>query len=38
MLSQGVLIFKTTNFRILHDLDNVMKELEHFIIEKYGCN
>ncbi|WP_415782667.1 endonuclease domain-containing protein, partial [Flavobacterium jumunjinense] len=32
MLSQGVLIFKTTNFRILHDLDNVMKELEHFII------
>ena len=38
MLSQGVLIFKTTNFRILHDLDNVMKELEYFIIEKYGCN
>lgn len=29
-------IFKTTNFRVIHDLDNVMKELEQFIIEEFG--
>lgn len=38
MISQGVTIFKTTNFRIIHDLENVMKELESFIIDQYGCN
>ena len=34
--SLGLKIFKTTNFRILHDLDNVMRELEEFIMEKFG--
>lgn len=29
-------IFKTTNIRVLHDLDNVMKELEDFIIEHFA--
>lgn len=34
--SLGLKIFKTTNLRVLHDLDNVMKELELFIIEHYS--
>lgn len=34
--SLGLKIFKTTNLRVLHDLDNVMKELERFIIEHYS--
>ena len=34
--SLGLKIFKTTNLRVLHDLDNVMKELEDFIIEHYS--
>ncbi|MEC4005611.1 endonuclease domain-containing protein [Flavobacterium sp. SUN052] len=34
--SLGLKIFKTTNFRVLHDLDNVMKELELFIIAYYS--
>lgn len=34
--SLGLNIFKTTNFRVLHDLDNVMKELEKLIINEYG--
>jgi very-short-patch-repair endonuclease len=34
--SLGLKIFKTSNFRVLHDLDNVMKELELFIIEHYS--
>ena len=29
-------IFKTTNIRVLHDLGNVIKELELFIIEHYS--
>ena len=29
-------IFKISNLRVLHDLDNVMKELENFIIEHYS--
>ncbi len=36
LLSQGLNIFKTSNFRVLHDLGNVMKELELFIIENYA--
>ncbi|NJM79893.1 MAG: DUF559 domain-containing protein [Flavobacterium sp.] len=38
LLSQGTQIFKTTNYRVLHDLENIMKELENFIIEKYGVS
>ncbi|WP_413999798.1 endonuclease domain-containing protein [Flavobacterium sp. W1B] len=34
----GLKIFKTTNFRVLHDLDNVMKELEAFIMVGFGTN
>ena len=34
--SLGLKIFKTTNLRVLHDLDNVMKELELFIIENFS--
>ena len=29
-------IFKTTNIRVLHDLGNVIKELELFIIKHYS--
>jgi len=29
-------IFATTNFKVLHDLDNVMRELEEFIIEHFS--
>ncbi len=32
----GLKIFKATNFRILHDLGNVLMELEDFIIENYS--
>lgn len=33
--SLGLEIFKTTNYRVLNDLENVLKELEVFIIEKF---
>ena len=33
--SLGLVIFKTTNYRVLHDLDNVMKELAQFIVERF---
>ncbi len=36
LVSLGLIIFKTTNFRVLHDLGNVLKELEVFIIDKYS--
>ncbi len=36
LVSLGLFVFKTTNFRVLHDLGNVMSELEHYIIEKFG--
>ena len=36
LLSLGLNIFKTSNFRVLHDMGNVMKELEMFIIENYA--
>ena len=32
LMSLGLKLFKTTNLRVLHDLDNVMLELEEFII------
>lgn len=34
--SFGLKIFKATNLRVLHDLDNVMKELELFVIEHFS--
>ncbi len=36
LMSFGLLIFETTSIRVLHDLDNVMKELEFFIIKNYS--
>lgn len=32
----GLNLFKASNLRVLHDLNNVMNELETFIIEKYS--
>ena len=29
-------IFKISSFRVLHDLENVMTELEHFIIQHFS--
>ena len=34
--SLGLVFFKVTDFRVLNDLDNVMMELEAFIILKYS--
>lgn len=36
LMSLGLTIFKTTNFRVFHDLGNVIKELEIFIIKNYS--
>jgi very-short-patch-repair endonuclease len=36
LMSLGLLIFKTTSIRVLHDLDNVMEELEGFVIAHYS--
>lgn len=35
--SLGLNLFKISTNRVLHDLDNVMNELEEFIIENYSC-
>ena len=32
----GLNLFKVSSLRVLHDLNNVMNELETFIIEKYS--
>ena len=32
LLNLGLNIFKITNFRVLNDIENVLKELEIFII------
>lgn len=34
--SLGLKIFRTTDYKILHDLGNVMNELEIFIIKEYS--
>jgi very-short-patch-repair endonuclease len=34
--SLGLKLFKTSNYKMLHDTDNVMKALEQFIIEEFG--
>ena len=36
LLNLGLKIFKITNFRVLNDIENVLKELEIFIIENYS--
>ena len=35
LLSLGLTVFRTNDFNVLHDLENVMKALEFFIIEQY---
>jgi very-short-patch-repair endonuclease len=37
IIGLGVRLFKTTNYRVLHDLDNVINELEQFIIIELGA-
>jgi very-short-patch-repair endonuclease len=34
--AHGLIIFRTSTIKILHDLDNVMRELERFIIKNFG--
>jgi very-short-patch-repair endonuclease len=36
LISFGIKIIRFSDYRILNDLDNVMKELEDFIIKEYG--
>ena len=35
MISIGIRIFRISKLRVLHDLDNVMVELEDYIIQEY---
>jgi very-short-patch-repair endonuclease len=32
----GLHVYRISDFRVKHDLDNVMKELEHYIIQEFG--
>ncbi|MBL0012345.1 MAG: DUF559 domain-containing protein [Flavobacterium sp.] len=36
LISLGLKLFKISDFRVLNDLENVMKELEAFIIREYS--
>ena len=36
--SVGLKIFRVSDLRIKHDLENVLKELEGFVIENFGVN
>ncbi len=36
LISLGLRLFKISDFRVLNDLENVMKELEEFIIQEYS--
>lgn len=36
--SLGLILFKVSDLRIKHDLENVLKELEGFIVENFGIN
>jgi very-short-patch-repair endonuclease len=36
LLNLGLKMYRISTLRILHDLGNVMQELENFIIENYG--
>lgn len=38
LISLELKLFKTSNHKILHDTDNVMKDLEQFIIDEFGVN
>ncbi|MBD0725683.1 DNA methylase [Flavobacterium sp. L1I52] len=32
----GLYVYRISDFRVKHDLDNVMKELENYIIQEFG--
>jgi very-short-patch-repair endonuclease len=36
--SLGLIIFRVSDLRIKHDLENVFKDLESFIVENFGIN
>jgi very-short-patch-repair endonuclease len=36
LINLGLVVYRISDFRVKHDLDNVMKELETFIIETFG--
>ena len=38
LVSLGLRLFKTSNFKMLHDTDNVMKDLENYIIAEFGLS
>ena len=36
LVSLGLIVFRISDFRVKHDLENVMTELENFIMETFG--
>jgi very-short-patch-repair endonuclease len=36
LINLGLNVYRISDFRVKHDLDNVMKELENYIIQKFG--
>lgn len=36
LISLGVKVYRITSLRVLHDLNNVMNELEKYIVVNYG--
>lgn len=36
LVNLGLVVYRISDFRVKHDLDNVMKELETFIIDTFG--
>ncbi|RVT79689.1 DUF559 domain-containing protein [Flavobacterium sufflavum] len=35
-INLGLHVYRISDFRVKHDLDNVMKELENYIIQEFG--
>ncbi|WP_278034297.1 endonuclease domain-containing protein [Flavobacterium nitratireducens] len=35
-INLGLNVYRISDFRVKHDLDNVMKELENYIIQEFG--
>ncbi|NHM01538.1 endonuclease domain-containing protein [Flavobacterium difficile] len=38
LINQGLNVYRISDFRVKQDLDNVMKELENYIIANYGVS
>jgi very-short-patch-repair endonuclease len=36
LVSLDLIVFRISDYRVKHDLENVMTELENFIIETFG--